>query len=328
MYTIGSMRGIENPKFQIEPFAFQQLSEALDITRRIYRSRKFAEQYARFADETADKFIESEHARGAVGLGYPFYILSTSLPEYFQINEYERFLNETTSRLKEASGRENDLGWVCPSCQEQGSFSDLKELCKPCGHTLFKPREIFKAVPDVDIVLVADNRDSDTLDGVAHRAADLRLNVSDASIRQAVNGFVEGFRAEDPSQYMMVDLHVVSQNDLQRSFEAVLEGDFHAEIPKASYRGNGNWDHSEALPIGWDYLMSFTPLGRTKSVYPTPFSIPSIPSVDGWISTVRQVAQELNKKEGGMLADGNDSDILISSLRERVGPLYERRTTE
>jgi hypothetical protein len=315
-------RGIETERQIISPFAHERLGQAVEIAREIYSSRQEAERFRSFAEDVAVDLMENTSARYVFGVGFPFYLLSDTLPARYQLNEYDSFLAHTNTRLNGDKTEKNEHGWPCPHCQEAGDLPDLKVLCKPCDQVLFKPRDIFKALPDIDLCVIVNPLDGDTLAEMSDFMEDRQFVVSDRSIRLAVNSFVDGYAEQDPKKFIMLDIHLLDANKVANGFQQVEQGNFDVPVPMFSYRGDRKWTDVERLPLGWDYLMSFTPLGSKDGKQQIPFVPAGINGPDDWVKRTEELAKQLGKKEARMFADPSDRSIIVPAIRQRVSPAF------
>lgn len=92
---------------------------------------------------------------GVFGTGYPFYAYQDdgSIADIPEIQRYQRSFQSAIERDRlRAYG-----GWLCGACELACDLPDLKKYCKPCDSVDFKPRDIFKALPDLDYWVVVED---------------------------------------------------------------------------------------------------------------------------------------------------------------------------
>ncbi len=147
-----------NPDLDI---SHQDLDNLFSLTKDFYGASKDVANYLqREAKSVSDELGNVEGYVGAVGFGYPFYALDSEGNPIF-VPEISNFLTFTRNLVQE-DVRYNTAGWVCPACQEKNSLPDLKTFCKPCDLVKIKPRDVFKALPDVDIAVITDKPGENT----------------------------------------------------------------------------------------------------------------------------------------------------------------------
>lgn len=248
---------------EIEFFSYEKMYTALHFAEEILSSRYYAEIYAQYANQVANGIAQSISIEGVFGTGYPFYLLSPHLPERFRIEEFHRFIKLTHQKLDDHIKAKSQQGWICPHCQNENRLPDLKTFCKPCGEAIFKPRDLFKALPDIDITIIAPVT-SEFLAAIAEYVQKVGLVVSDSNIRDSINAFLAGLELNDPRRYVLVDLHILDTEHYYQSLGGIIKGQTDISTPIVSYRGNGRWDDSERLPFWSDFIFSMTPLGDTN----------------------------------------------------------------
>ena len=242
-------------------YPYEKIIRALDYALKILTSRDYAITYYQYAEWLVDGIVRVIGIDGAFGTGYPFYLLSSELPEIFTVGEYDRFIDETRQKLYNGMGIDIGGGWICPTCQLENQLPDLKTMCNPCENVVFKPRDLFKALPDLDITLVGNpNFLKETLDGIDSYVQDNNLMLSDPNIREAIDQFLSGVEANRPDRYVFLDIHVLNTDEFNRALENVRRGLINFSVPVNSYRGNNRWV-SEYLPFWYDFILSITPLG-------------------------------------------------------------------
>ncbi|MEO6508654.1 MAG: hypothetical protein ABIO02_01765 [Patescibacteria group bacterium] len=311
-------RGTESVS-EPKPFDYGKLLHAVEIAKEVFSSREQAEIYQNFGNEIAAEVVGKDLAREVFCTGYPYYLLHESLPDAFVVREIQTYLGTTERNIEASRENHNHGNWPCPGCQDHGNLPDLKTLCKPCDRTVFRPRDIFKALPDIDLSLVVDGHiDLSVKDDIAGYIESRGLAVSDHNMRKALDGFTEGYAARDPLRYILLDFHVIEAEDYKAGLDELSRGNFNVEIPIASYRGNGKWDDRERLPLGFDYMLSLTTLAtrdnRPSSSLPLGISCP-----DDWVNATINLSRGVSQKVARMFDDPNDSALMLP-------PLYQRAT--
>jgi hypothetical protein len=240
-------------------YPYDRILAALDHARKVHSTKAYAEQCVSHADSLArDIQIQSGvEVVAAFGTGYPYYLLSPELPDTFDIPEFQGYLDGVGERLGSHMSANGHDGWICAGCQEAGGFNDLKTFCYPCERVDFKPRHLFRALPDVDITVVV-KQDSDLLplsEFIERRG----VVISDADIRGTIDRLLG--LGESGKKEVLTDLHVVDEETLNRSIREVLHGETDVHTPVLSYRGRGTWHEGEELPFWHDLLIGVTPVG-------------------------------------------------------------------
>ncbi len=302
-----------------ETLTHQKMEDAVRLMRKSadhFQTRDFATRSLDHAQFIASVFREV--ATTVFATGYPFYIMNDRLPNKFVIEEFDRFAHEQVAKAEMSV----DGTWLCPTCVEEGNLrGDLKTLCKPCTRTKFPPRELYKLLPDVDISMsISGQLTKQALEEISHLADASGLQISDhASMTTLLGG--NGIP-------IFVDLHVMSDVDLQRGLQEVFRRldvlqltndttDFAqpVNIPIASYRGHGVWNFDESLPLDFDLICSFFPmvwsthnLGPLIQIYSQPERL---------LTLLETIASSRSPKITRMLQSENDRKLLADSISRR-----------
>jgi hypothetical protein len=92
------------------------------------------------------KETEGERLIGAALLGFPSYIGYEPLTE--PPAEIMRHIDSFAQKIPK------NYTHPCPECPTFGKVEDMKTVCRGCQISRFKPREVLKVIPDIDILLV------------------------------------------------------------------------------------------------------------------------------------------------------------------------------
>lgn len=241
---------------------YTSVQRALEFSKIVLSQRRYAEAYKLYAEGLANSLAEKVPLHAAFATGYPFYLLSPSLPAEFKIPEFEEFLSRTQDSLYRQIAKNSQSNWVCPDCQTSKALPDLKTFCKPCQKVDFKPRDLFKALPDVDLTLVIEPS-AENLTLIDDQIKGMGLIVSDPDIKGSVEAFNKGIISNDPSKFVLVDVHIMDADIYMKCLSDVSIG-VETKSSVVSYRGNNKWDYNEKLPFSFDYLFSMTPIGDGK----------------------------------------------------------------
>src|SRR5258706_5292443 len=135
----------------------EELQGMVDLTKDFYKGSQEVGNYLfKESHKVSDDLSKIPGVVGTIGLGYPFYAINTEGKDPVHVPEISNFL-ETTRELVDEDMRYNPEGWKCPGCQLENKLPDLKTLCKPCDLVKLKPRDVFKALPDLDVIVIVDN---------------------------------------------------------------------------------------------------------------------------------------------------------------------------
>ncbi len=218
-----------------------------------------------------DDFTEAVRSvpgyRGVFGTGYPFYALKEDGGVH-TIPEISRYTKSFMPKIAEDAARGYGA-WLCGACQVAENLPDLKSRCKPCPRASIKPRDMFKALPDVDFWVVVDTDTTDS-SGIAEQAVqegvgEAGFYTSDVDIVAGIERTIKVMRSlregDCPSERLPIDLHVVTKNQMIEHLSAV-PGAIEAGVPEPIM--------VRSLHVGWedtdvpydfkkDHLFSLTP---------------------------------------------------------------------
>lgn len=197
---------------------------------------------------------------GVFGTGYPFYAVDL-IGRPAQTAEIASFLSYTRGLLHDDARRRPE-GWVCPACQAANKLPDLKTRCKPCDLAVLKPRDVFRALPDLDLWVVVDGPDAATerdLERIAksqgYIQSDLDISTTLRSMRETFDDLNQG---REPKKKLPVDLHLISKEALVQSLDLVRNGTLNVMVQVRSLRVG--WEDS-AYDFWFDFVFSMNELG-------------------------------------------------------------------
>lgn len=237
------------------------------------------------ADESVfkGKYLEGEFADftdvvssvpgviGTFATGYPFY---AQKPDggIHDIPEIQRYIGEFSSKVTEDEARGLG-GWLCGMCDVVLELPDLKQECKPCDVVSIKPRDIFRAMPDLDFWVIAeDNALGSALEVTLQREVEQAGYVtSDVNILGAIASATEVMtsvaKRSMPRERLPIDLHIVGFSQfadvLKRAPDAIARKEM---LPIAPRSWHKRWEKADPYDAAKDYLFSLTP-GKLNSKY-------------------------------------------------------------
>lgn len=282
MEAVSSRVGDTNadPADMISPeFRYGQLAGILSDARAFYKDQsplrvQYLDQQFFDFQNIVDNLPGSQ---GSFGTGYPFYARredSTVVP----IDEVDRYIGEYELAAQDA--RRRLIGsWACTSCQGEKELPDLKVYCKPCGVVPLKPRDMFKALPDLDFWAITDDITPEylsTLQSNLHHAgffqSDLNIGRSLQDTQRAMSLIGQGVM---PQERLPIDVHVVSSFELLEALSGVRDivqsydkvDPKEASVPISPTSLHVVWT-SQDTPYNFlgDYLFSFTPSEISEEV--------------------------------------------------------------
>jgi hypothetical protein len=234
------------------------LLELFALTEKFFGASKNVTDYLyREAQNLSRELVSVEGFVGTFGLGYPFYALT---PEGVPVHAAEiyNFIELTRQKINE-DARMNPEGWNCLACQLVNYLPDLKSKCKPCDLVALKPRDVFKGLPDLDMVIVVDNPNATTEQAVEAITNRMGYLQADTNIAQAINRtksvLHDLISGKEPSQKLPVDIHIWSREAFEQCMEQVASG-----IDSVTIIGRSlhmNWENNP-INFWFDFVFSLT----------------------------------------------------------------------
>jgi hypothetical protein len=221
----------------------------------------------------AQQFEDFTHAvrsipgyKGSFATGYPYYAQNPDGGVY-AVPEIARYARSFIPKIEADAARGNGA-WICGACQVFSDLPDLKSQCKPCDAVDIRPRDIFKALPDVDFWVVADDDEtpvSEFEQAVEDHVEREGFYVSDKDIAQAFDDTIHVMKAlkrgNMPPTRLPLDLHVVTKKQMLNRLGKVQKTLKRGEMLPISTRSlHKQWESSdEPYDFLKDFLFSMTP---------------------------------------------------------------------
>lgn len=203
--------------------------------------------------------------KGVFGTGYPFYAMKEDGGTY-DVPEITRYTRSFIPMVKKDAARQHGA-WICGACQVESDLPDLKTFCKPCDSVDFKPRDIFKALPDLDFWVIVDPQDEplETIEKIVEeRVENAGFYTSDRDVAQAVDSTLFVMRTlqrgNTPTARLPLDLHVVTKDQLLACMNEVPQALAQkVTVPITPRSWHVEWEDADA-PYDFvkDFLFSMT----------------------------------------------------------------------
>lgn len=164
---------------------------------------------------------------GIIGLGFPF---------YYGIEGFDRGVEHFLEFLKGYKRKAQEKEFPCFDCYPTLGTTNVRLYCNPCESTEIKPRDIQKMAPDLDVLIIGNNKDSINLGS---------FWTSDANIYKAALGIIDACRGEGN---FPIDLHFAYTEDFLKGLEFIQQNPtLGYRLPVTSYYGE--WKEN-IKPIG------------------------------------------------------------------------------
>lgn len=219
----------------------------------------------------AESMLRLPYVKGVFGTGYPFYNTRQD-GSLVTINEISRYLGELSGNIQQ-DNRSLLAKWACISCQRDNKLPDLKTFCKPCDIAPTKPRDIFKAIPDLDYWVVAESTDAYTLALIQQYAAREGFFPSDGDIgksaRYTKKAMDEVLATGTTQLKLPIDLHVITADEFDTAIKSMADALRTTYIATENIQGSYAPISPMSLHVQWerpdepydftkDFLLSLT----------------------------------------------------------------------
>jgi len=195
--------------------------------------------------------------RGGFGVGFPFHSTTSSgeLVANPEFDSYNLGFIDTITKAKQLS---RTALWECSPCQTEADFTPTS--CSDCTLTTLKPREVMKAMPDVDMFIVCEDISPATLATIQDAAIEGGFTQSDFDATGAIKrigSILDSFAdSAKPADYFPVDIHAVQEKPMIEALQDIAKGETDITIPiRSMYAG---WKRNEKIDFWFDFVFSGT----------------------------------------------------------------------
>lgn len=308
-----------NPDLNIK---HQDLIQLLDLTEGfmtnhdkvagylVDEARKISQELS----DNVDDFVAT------VGTGYPFYAMKEN-GETPYIDEFSNFIDYTRGLVRE-DAKKNPDGWVCASCQASNDLPDLKTKCKPCALVKLRPRDVFKALPDLDLHVIVDAPTQETEKQVEKTLNRLGYTQSDTDIagsitrsKKIMSGVVNG---SNPAPKLPVDVHVWSKQAAEECMGLIASGETNTKILIRSL--HTTWE-DDYLDFWFDFIFSMSEIDMRDPDFQKKVdkARSAIVNQNVSVDSVVQKVQERSPRAARLLQTQGVKDVLTDRLNSWKG---------
>lgn len=199
---------------------------------------------------------------GGFGIGFPYHSMgegNRTIPN----PEFARYTSALHNRLEAELVGDNT--WPCVSCQENSDYNPA--MCRNCTLTGLKPRDVMKALPDIDTLIVMDQVNQETLSSIWRLAKESGFTQSDFSVADSisrVNNVLSSFElGEEPDSFLPIDLHVISKQDFLKACREISTGK--TSLNTEIWSMYADWKLNEDIDFWFDFIFSATPYEETMA---------------------------------------------------------------
>jgi len=300
-----------NPKISgIEPLEHNTIFEALEWTKKYYQSWEKAIQHIKTMSLEVSELLQNNFPNKVLMIfwtWFPYYIDKKIWPG--MIWEIENFIDETLIKAKR--DKVNSSIWrICTDCDKRLTWSNLNPTCKPCNNVHLKPRELFEALPDIDLTLVVDKVTNDfelkveeILNNAWYFSSDKRFGKVITSVLKSLNS---------NTWKLPIDIHLLELSELKKHFWFIESWIFDK---KAHVRSLHRERENHLLPVGFDFIFSMTPLYQSNSIACEKINqIRKDLKINIWVEWLKKYVKKISKRWSSLL----ESDLVNSVFENRI----------
>lgn len=161
-----------------------------------------------------------------MGSGYPYYMVDPPIA-----SPPEEFLRYLAVELMPKAAHSNDIGFTCPDCLKKNLPAHLSILCEHCSAS-FQAIDMFRVLPDIDMILVLDKLTIETAAPVAQALDALDLFHGNEDLDKIIfrtDTYIKSVLNNTPPDRHTGGLHtellLTDVPTLDKSFKSIAQGD-------------------------------------------------------------------------------------------------------
>jgi hypothetical protein len=193
--------------------------------------------------------------KGGFGVGFPFHSLNQS-GELVTNPEFSRYISEFAEKI-ETSRAMGYTAWNCFSCQTKEDYDPVN--CKSCKRTYVKPRDVMKAMPDIDVFLIADEVTPELLNKIQDTSKEHSFHQSDLNAYETLQRIYQAFEDIENGKNKVSlpgDMHVISTKDYISAMN--LLGNGIVDLDVNVYSLHHQWILNRKIDFAFDFIFSST----------------------------------------------------------------------
>lgn len=204
--------------------------------------------------ETIFKGFESkDYFVAGIGFAYPYYILGADETTLNEVNNFHYKIRDIHTEEAE----KNPNGWVCSSCKDVNELTDFKTFCKKCSFSVLKPRDLFRMLPDIDVILIVNEVNEDLKKEAKSTLVKKNFVTMDYSVSEILEKVANSFKDIENGTgndvLIPVDFHICTMDDFKQATFISID-DLSYKIPRMSL--HADWE-SNPLPFFINAVFSF-----------------------------------------------------------------------
>lgn len=206
----------------------------------------------------AEKLATLPGYMGFLGVGHPFYAVDQKTDKVLPVPSINAYHEEQKARVEESAAQHGDY-WPCANCQVVNKLPNLTDQCNPCELVSFKPRDLFRVLPDMDALAVFQGT-SEELEGKVQEVllseGWVRFNTD---IKGAFDNTVSVLSGNATGR-LPIDFHILTFQQLEEAFQKFATDPLGPQIGTMSRAWRARWK-DQPVDISYSFIFSMTTIG-------------------------------------------------------------------
>lgn len=206
----------------------------------------------------AEKLAALPGYMGFLGVGHPFYAINQETYEVLPVPSINTYHEQQKARVEESAAQHGDY-WPCANCQVVNKLPNLTDQCNPCELVGFKPRDLFRVLPDMDALAVFQGTSEELEEKIQTILLDegwIRFNTD---IKGAFDNTV-GVLSSESTGRLPIDFHILTFQQVQEAFQQFAEDPLGKQIGIMSRAWRAKWK-DQPVDISYSFIFSMTTIG-------------------------------------------------------------------
>ena len=243
--------------------SYEKTTEIFRLTKDFFSNPDLAVPYIEKEAKNIASFLEAtlgENHAVTFGLGYPFYAIDRE-GKPLLVEEPKKYIDEKISDFENKRNKDTHRYWVCPACQTENNLTELKSVCDSCNLVSIKPRDVFRILPDIDLLTVVNTLDVKTEEKIKDALKKNGYNYSNISIKNTLGDAKEIMASlqigSTSEKKLPIDMHLIDKESFLNALTLIQSGGIN---PPSKIRSlHSEWEN-DILWNQFDFIFSATPL--------------------------------------------------------------------
>ena len=195
---------------------------------------------------------------GFLGVGHPFYAIDPESSEILPVPSIDAYHEEQKLKVNESAAKHGDH-WPCAECQVVNKLPNLTDQCVPCELVSFKPRDLFRVLPDMDALVIFQGTSVELEEKVESILFDKGWKRFNTDIKGTFDNTINALRSE-PGCRLPIDFHILTLEQLQEAFREFADDPLGKQVGTMSRAWRAKWK-DQPVDLSYSFVFSMTPIG-------------------------------------------------------------------